>query len=180
MNNTDVNIINGAVVGVHLGAPMQDATPSKPEDNEVYATERNTVTRIPNSEEIWDEQPVPSGGSGGDVFVINFTEKNESEGIADKTFKETLEAYLSGRPIAAFTEWTSWSDDDEPVKYRYKCRLYPMIYSTDGYEHFLSFGAVMPGDSYSVSSISYCFDYYEPDDRYNIQLTKGFIQSAEN
>lgn len=72
MNNTDVNIINGAIVGVHLGAPMQDATPAKPEDNEVYATERNTVTRIPNSVEIWDEQPAPSGGSGGGVTTLYY------------------------------------------------------------------------------------------------------------
>ena len=73
MKNNEVNIINGAVVGVHLGAPMQDATPAKPEDNEVYATERNTVTRIPNSVEIWDEQPVPSGGgSGGGAEITEF------------------------------------------------------------------------------------------------------------
>ena len=62
MEHNEVNIINGSVVGVHLGPPMQDATPRKPEDNEAYVTERNTVTRVPNAEETWEEQPSPSGG----------------------------------------------------------------------------------------------------------------------
>lgn len=55
--DNEVKIVNGSVVGVHLGAPMQDATPDKVEDNEQYATERNTVTRTGNSKELLDDQP---------------------------------------------------------------------------------------------------------------------------
>ena len=62
--DNEVRIVNGSVVGVHLGAPMQDATPDKPEDNEQYATEANTVTRIPNGMESWDDQPKAGGGGG--------------------------------------------------------------------------------------------------------------------
>ena len=64
MDNNKVNIVNGAVVGIHLGTPMQDATPDRPEDNEAYATERNTETRLPNSntEENLEKQPEPMGG----------------------------------------------------------------------------------------------------------------------
>lgn len=60
----EVISVNGIITGHHLGTPMQDATPDKPEDNELYATERNTVTRIPNSEETWENQPTPPGSSG--------------------------------------------------------------------------------------------------------------------
>ena len=58
----NVNVVNGLVVGQHLGAPMQDAVAAKPEDNEVYATERNTVSRVHHSKELWDDQPKPASG----------------------------------------------------------------------------------------------------------------------
>lgn len=62
MDNNKVNVVNGSVVGVFLGKPMQDATPDKVEDNDAYYTERNTVSRVPNSVENWEEQPEPSAG----------------------------------------------------------------------------------------------------------------------
>ena len=68
--DNEVRIVNGSVVGVHLGAPMQDATPDYPEDNEQYATEKNTVTRVGNSEEVWEEQPKAGSGSGSNVTII--------------------------------------------------------------------------------------------------------------
>lgn len=65
MKYDEVNVVNGAVVGVFLGTPMQDATPDKPEDNEVYATERNTQTRQSNYEDNLDNQPAPPASGGG-------------------------------------------------------------------------------------------------------------------
>lgn len=56
---------NGIITGQHLGTPMQDALAEKPEDNEPYAEERNTVTRISNSEDTWENQPESSSGSSG-------------------------------------------------------------------------------------------------------------------
>lgn len=53
----EVAFVNGLATGQHLGTPMQDAIAAKPEDNEVYAEERNTVTRVSNSENNWDNQP---------------------------------------------------------------------------------------------------------------------------
>lgn len=58
----EVISVNGITTGQHIGVPMQDAIAEKPEDNQAYATELNTVTRLPNSEETWDEQPSPSSG----------------------------------------------------------------------------------------------------------------------
>lgn len=84
MDNTKVNIINGAVVGVHLGAPMQDATPDKPEDNEAYATERNTETRLANSntEETLEKQPEPVGG-GLTELPEGYPYKEQSETVIE-------------------------------------------------------------------------------------------------
>lgn len=60
----EVISVNGIMTGHHLGTPMQDAQAEKPEHNEVYAEEQETVTRIPNGEEHWDDQPVIQGGGG--------------------------------------------------------------------------------------------------------------------
>lgn len=59
----EVVSVNGIVTGHHLGAPMQDAKPKRPEDNDVYATEMSVQTTIPNSDELLEEQPKPSGGA---------------------------------------------------------------------------------------------------------------------
>ena len=59
----EVVSVNGIVTGQHLGAPMQDAKPKRPEDNDVYATEMSVQTTIPNSDELLEEQPKPSGGA---------------------------------------------------------------------------------------------------------------------
>ena len=87
MDNNKVNIVNGAVVGIHLGAPMQDATPDRPEDNEAYATERNTETRLPNSntEENLEKQPEPSAGG-----VSSWND------LTDKPFYKSEETLLDG------------------------------------------------------------------------------------
>ena len=58
----EVVSVNGIVTGQHLGAPMQDAKPKRPEDNDVYATEMSVQTTIPNSDELLEEQPKPMGG----------------------------------------------------------------------------------------------------------------------
>ena len=58
----EVVSVNGIVTGHHLGAPMQDAKPKRPEDNDVYATEMSVQTTIPNSDELLEEQPKPMGG----------------------------------------------------------------------------------------------------------------------
>ncbi len=56
----EVISVNGLTTGQHLGAPMQDAQAERPEDNEVYATQSNTVTNCENTVE--DAQPKPNGG----------------------------------------------------------------------------------------------------------------------
>ena len=62
-----VNFVNGLTTGVFLGTPMQDAVPDKPEDNEAFATERNTQSRLDNYKDSWETQPTgaPSGGNSG-------------------------------------------------------------------------------------------------------------------
>lgn len=65
----EVISVNGITTGHHIGKPMQDAVPDRPEDNENYATELAVVTRNSNVNE--DEQPMPTGGSGsGSHYVI--------------------------------------------------------------------------------------------------------------
>lgn len=66
----EVISVNGLTTGQHLGAPMQDAIAERPEDNEAYATERNTVTRNSNVNE--DEQPntAENAGGGSEVDAI--------------------------------------------------------------------------------------------------------------
>ena len=96
MNNTDVNIINGAVVGVHLGAPTQDAIPVKPEDNAAYAIERNTVSRVANGVETWDDQATPQGGGGNCIVNLVFDFENGTVTSADKTFEDVNAAIASG------------------------------------------------------------------------------------
>lgn len=58
----EVISVNGLTTGQHLGAPMQDAKAEKPEDNQAYATQLNTVGRVENC--IEDAQPAPVGGGG--------------------------------------------------------------------------------------------------------------------
>lgn len=58
----EIKVVNGFVVGHHFGTPMQDATPAKPEDNEPYVAEKNTVTHNTPPEEILEKQPVPMTG----------------------------------------------------------------------------------------------------------------------
>ena len=58
----EVVSVNGITTGKHLGAPMQDAIAEKPTDNEAYAEERGTVTKVYNT--VDDAQP-ESGGTGG-------------------------------------------------------------------------------------------------------------------
>lgn len=53
----EVISVNGLITGQRLGMPLQDATPANPEDNQPYATELNTKTRMANSEINWDKQP---------------------------------------------------------------------------------------------------------------------------
>ena len=108
---SDINIVNGSIVGVHLGAPMQDATPSKPEDNEVYATERNTVTRIGNAVDTWDEQPVPSGGASGGGSTEEWFEDGDTHIWIDLTEGRTspiVGLFVNG------TVTVDWGDGSTP------------------------------------------------------------------
>jgi hypothetical protein len=59
----EVISVNGITTGHHLGTPMQDAIAEKPEDNEAYGTELNTVSRLENT--VDDKQPEPQGGGNG-------------------------------------------------------------------------------------------------------------------
>ena len=59
----EVISVNGLTTGHHLGAPMQDALAEKPEHNEAYAKQKETV-RPNNNHMVDEEQPVaPSGGA---------------------------------------------------------------------------------------------------------------------
>lgn len=52
----EVISVNGLTTGHHIGKPMQDAIAERPEDNEVYATQHNTITRCENTNV--DNQPL--------------------------------------------------------------------------------------------------------------------------
>lgn len=108
--SNEINIVNGSVVGVHLGTPMQDATPDKPEDNLAHATELNTVTRVPNSEEVWDEQPKPIGGasSWNDLtdkpFDSGYTKLLDEFTVDNFTYYEQVGISTANTPIDAMLE----------------------------------------------------------------------------
>lgn len=63
----EVISVNGLTTGQHLGAPMQDAIAEKPEDNEAYGTQFNTVTRVENT--VDDKQPSSSAKGGSEAAV---------------------------------------------------------------------------------------------------------------
>lgn len=64
----EVISVNGITTGHHIGKPMQDAVPDRPEDNENYATELAVVTRNSNVKE--DEQPKPTGGGDKTYYIF--------------------------------------------------------------------------------------------------------------
>ena len=51
----EVISVNGLTTGQHIGRPMQDAMAEKTEDNDVYATQHNTVTNCSNT--VVNNQP---------------------------------------------------------------------------------------------------------------------------
>ena len=89
----EVVVVNGMVTGVHLGMPIQDTTPDRPEDNEKYYIERNTKTQAVNSEEVLDKQPTSGGGglpTGGEPHQQLVTDANGNAVWEEKLAYEGL------------------------------------------------------------------------------------------
>lgn len=99
----EVISVNGIITGQHLGAPTQDAIAEKPEDNQAYATELNTVTRLPNCEQTWEEQPKPIGDDSicVDFNVTMDTETGTMNATCTMPFSEVFNAVVGGKKMNA-------------------------------------------------------------------------------
>ena len=93
----EVVSVNGLTTGHHIGKPMQDAIAERPEDNEVYATQRNTITNCANT--VVDEQPKPTGGasSWNDLKDKPFGEVTETD---VEIFRKSL--LVSGSTVGTY------------------------------------------------------------------------------
>lgn len=61
----EVISVNGLTTGQHLGTEMQDACCQRPDDNDCYVTERNTINNIRTDNDFLQPSTGGSGGSSG-------------------------------------------------------------------------------------------------------------------
>ena len=93
----EVISVNGLTTGQHLGTPLQDACPAKPEDNEPYAIAKQTVGNCENTP--CDVQPTAKGGASSwndlkdkPFYVISdaeqkyYSEETTFDGFTDNNY----------------------------------------------------------------------------------------------
>lgn len=84
----EVISVNGLFTGHHLGTPLQDACPEKPEDNEPYAIAKQTIGNCKNT--LCEVQPTPVGGIDVEILEnlpvpLNFSGGNQTITAPDGT-----------------------------------------------------------------------------------------------
>ena len=99
-NQGEVIGVNGLITGQHIGTPMQDAQAAKAEDNATYAVARNVETRTDNSVDLWDDQPVPTGGAESNVMIVMFSNENS----CDTPLEDINKALREGKMVFAKDE----------------------------------------------------------------------------
>lgn len=100
----EVISVNGITTGQHLGKPMQDAAAQKPEDNEVYATEMNTVNNLKT--EHHEDQPKPSGGGASSWNDLKDKPFGEETTVVNEPLNITWDGNTDGLVIGKVYEYS--------------------------------------------------------------------------